>query len=362
MTSENTDHRPRRASGLLALAAAVLASGLLAACGSSGGSSSSSTNTASSSGSGGAASSTAATSTGSTNLAGVTLQVGDQAGTGAQAVLTAAGLIDKLPFKVKWDDFTSGSPMMQAMASGSVDIGSVGNSPPIFTAAGGAKIALVGAQTNSANFNALLVPKGSSITSLAQLKGKKIAVPQGSSSDYNLLAALTKAGISVHDVTLDYLQPADALAAFGSHQVDAVDLWQPFVQQAISQDGAHILTNGGAYPGNYSYVVASKTAIANPTTAAAIKVYLKYLNQAYRWAGTHPAAWAKVWAKATGLSQTIMTGAAKNAVYTPVPITPSVTSSEQAVANAFFTAGLIPKKVDFQDYSSTAFNSSVGGG
>src|SRR6266705_2473109 len=79
------------------------------------------------------------------NLADVTLHVGDQAGAGSQALLTAAGLIGKLPFKVEWSDFTSGPPMLQAMSGGSVDIGSVGDAPPIFAAAGGSKIAVVSA-------------------------------------------------------------------------------------------------------------------------------------------------------------------------------------------------------------------------
>src|SRR5579863_1486988 len=82
----------------------------------------------------------ASPSTDNVSLANVTLHVGDQAGAGSQALLTAAGLIGKLPFKVAWSDFTSGPPMLQAMSGGSVDIGSVGDAPPIFAAAGGSQI------------------------------------------------------------------------------------------------------------------------------------------------------------------------------------------------------------------------------
>jgi sulfonate transport system substrate-binding protein len=155
------------------------------------------------------------------------LHIGDQAGTGAQALLSAAGLIGKLPFKVSWSDFTSGPPMLQAMGAGSVDIGGVGNAPPVFAAAGGSKIAIVGAYQANPLGSALLVPKGSPITSVAQLKGKRIAVAQGSSADYHLLTVLTKAGLSVHDVTLTYLQPAAGLAALSSGHVDAWDIWSP---------------------------------------------------------------------------------------------------------------------------------------
>ena len=110
------------------------------------------------------------------DVADVTLHIGDQAGTGAQALLTAAGLIGKLPFKADWSDFTSGPPMLQAMAGGSVDVGGVGNAPPVFAAAGGDQLAIVGALQANPDGSALLVPKGSGIHDVQQLKGKRIAV------------------------------------------------------------------------------------------------------------------------------------------------------------------------------------------
>src|ERR1022692_4632314 len=142
----------------------------------------------SSSGGSSASSSTASASRASVNLSGVTLHVGDQAGSGSQARLTAAGLISKLPFKVSWSDFTSGPPMLQAMGAGAIDIGGVGDAPPVFAAAGGEKVAIVGALQANPLGSALLVPKGSAIHSVAELRGKKIAVAEGSSADYHLLA------------------------------------------------------------------------------------------------------------------------------------------------------------------------------
>src|SRR3984885_2974209 len=92
------------------------------------GCSSSSSSSTSAGTSAGATSSPSSSS--SVNLSSVTLNVGDQKGTGAEAVLKAAGLLNTLPFHVNWSDFTSGPPMLEAMASGSVDIGGGGASPP----------------------------------------------------------------------------------------------------------------------------------------------------------------------------------------------------------------------------------------
>src|ERR1039457_6690248 len=307
-----------------------------------------------------ASSSTASASSASVNLSGVTLHVGDQAGSGSQARLTAAGLISKLPFKVTWSDFPSGPPMLQAMGAGAIDIGSVGNAPPVFAAAGGDKLAIVGALQANPLGSALLVPDNSPIHSIAQLKGKKIAVAQGSSADFHLLTALQKAGLNVHDVTLDYLQPADGLAALSSAHVDAWDIWSPFIEQAESQDHVRILVNGVGFDSPYSFAVASRAALADPGKAAAIRDYLKLLNQAHTWADAHLSVWASVWAKATGLPASVMLTAAKDDASKAVPITPAVVSSEQQVSNAFTAAGLIPGHVDFSNFVDTAFNNTVG--
>lgn len=295
------------------------------------------------------------------SLADITLHVGDQAGAGSQALLTAAGLIGKLPFKVAWSDFTAGPPMLQAMSAGAVDIGSVGDAPPIFAAAGGSKIAVVTALQANPLGSAILVPANSPIRTLAELRGKRIAVTQGSSANYHLLAILKKAGLTIHDVTPDYLLPPEAEAAFSSHQVDAWDVWSPFVEQAVAQHHARVLATGAGIGLTYSFVVASRAALANPATARAIRDYLQLLDQAYRWAASHHSAWATTWAKASGLPESVMVAAVKDSLTSPTPITPAVVSSEQAVANAFTAAGLIPGHVDFANFAVTTYNNLLGG-
>ncbi len=327
------------------LAACFLAAGLLAAACSSGSSSASKNSDTVS----------------AAELAKVTLRVGDQTGTGAKALLTAAGLINKLPFKVAWSDFPSGPPMVEAIASGSLDIGGVGDAPPVFGAASGDKIAIVGALLGNPLAAAIVVPKGSPIHSVAQLRGKKIAVAEGSSADYHILAVLKNAGLTPKDVTLDYLEPTDALPAFTSGDVDAWDIWSPYIEEVTKDDGARILVNGSSIGNTYSFEVASRAALADPAKAAAIKDYIKLINQAHVWANTHLQAWASVWAAQTGLPDDIMLKAAADDTETPAPINATVVNSEQQITDDFYAAGLIPAKVDFANFSYTGFNSVVGG-
>lgn len=375
MRTPRPDHsrptRPTAAARTLCLAAALVSAALLAACG---GSSVSSQSSAGSSASAPAASGQSSTA-GASNAAstkpasrstsgkgGIPLRVGDQAGTGAQALLQASGLLSKLPFKVQWADFTSGPPMLQAMSGGSLDIGGVGDAPPVFAAAGGADIKLIGALANNPDSAALLVPHNSKITSISQLKGKKIAVAQGSSADYHLLTVLTKAGLSVHDVTLEYLQPAEALAALSSGSVDAWDVWSPFVEQAVAQDHDKVLVNGDEYGANYSYLVAARSAISNAGKAKEIRTFLQTLDQAHVWANQHTGAWAAVWAKATGLPQSVMQAAANHDTQKPIPVNGTNTASEQSLVDAFSQAGLIPSKYDFSKYIDQTFNDAVVSG
>jgi sulfonate transport system substrate-binding protein len=301
------------------------------------------------------------TSASTVDVSNVTLNVGDQAGSGSEALLTAAGLINKLPFKVHWSDFTSGPPMLQAMGSGSVDIGGVGDAPPVFEASAGGQVAVVSALGTNQNGTALLVPDNSPIKTVAELKGKTIAVAQGSSSNYHLLATLTKSGLTIKDVTPDYLQPAEAEAAFASGHVQAWDIWAPFLEYAEAKYHARVLVNGSTAGTTYSFEVASRAALNNPAKAAAIKDYLKLLDEAYTWVKSHPSAWATTWAKASGMPESVMLNAVKDNEETPTAITPAVLASEQGVANAFSSAGLIPSKIDISDFAVTTFNSLLAG-
>lgn len=142
----------------------------------------------------------------------LTLNVTDQKGS-SEAMLRAAGELDALDYRIKWSTFTSGPPLLEAVNAEAVDIGGVGNTPPVFAAGAGSKITVVAVWHGASRGEAVLVPNDSSLTSAAQPKGRSVAVAQGSSAHYRLIASREKAGLTLADVEVKYLQPADALAA-----------------------------------------------------------------------------------------------------------------------------------------------------
>ncbi|MEV0225151.1 ABC transporter substrate-binding protein [Streptomyces sp. NPDC050704] len=290
----------------------------------------------------------------------LTLNVGDQKG-GSEAVLRAAGELKNLDYKIKWSTFTSGPPLLEAVNAKAVDIGGVGNTPPIFAAGANSKITVVAAYRGNSKGEALLVPKDSKLTKTSELKGKSIAVAQGSSAHYQLIASLKEAGLKLSDVKVKYLQPADALAAFTAGKIDAWAVWDPYTSQVLQAKQGRILTDGEGVVNGLNFQVAAPGALDDKKRAAAIGDYLERLRRAQDWVYEHPDEWAKVWAKDTGLPYEVALASVKrsNATRIPVALDKPLIASEQEIADTFTDLKLIPRKVDFADFVDARFNGDL---
>ncbi|NNN29569.1 ABC transporter substrate-binding protein [Streptomyces sp. S3(2020)] len=304
--------------------------------------------------------SSASTSTDTDGKGSLTLDVGDQKG-GSEAILRAAGELDDLDYKIKWSTFTSGPPLLEAVNAEAVDIGGVGNTPPVFAAGAGSKIKVVAAFHGTSKGDALLVPNDSELTEPEQLKGRSIAVAQGSSAHYQLVASLEAAGLSLSDVDVKYLQPADALAAFTSGKVDAWAVWDPYTSQILQAKQGRVLTTGDGITNGLAFQVAAPAALRDKEKTAAIKDYLERLRRATAWVYDHQEEWAKVWAKDTGLPYEVALASVKqtNSTRISVAVDKPLIASEQEIADTFTELKLIPKKVDFADFVDTRFNGDL---
>ncbi|GAB2996055.1 ABC transporter substrate-binding protein [Amycolatopsis acidiphila] len=279
-------------------------------------------------------------------LAKVTLKVGDQKGN-SQALLKAAGLLDNLPYKIEWSTFTSGPPLLEAASAGAVDIGGVGNTPPIFSAAANGKISVVSAAKGNVASDAVLVPADSPLHTAGDLRGKTIGVAKGSSAHGQILLTLRKAGLSTSDVKLSFLQPADAYSAFTQHRIDAWAVWDPYTSQAQLETGARVLADGTGTANGYSFQVAGRAALSDAGKNAAIRDYVVRIAKAERWSDTHREQWAQAWTADTGLAPQVTLAAAQKGPDLPVALDDAVVASEQELADAFSSAKVLPGKVDF---------------
>jgi sulfonate transport system substrate-binding protein len=205
------------------------------------------------------------------------------------------------------------------------------------------------------------VPKGSKLTSPQQLKGKSIAVAQGSSAHFQLVASLKAAGLSLSDVKVKYLQPADALAAFTSGKVDAWAVWDPYTSQILQAEQGRVLTTGQGVTNGLTFQVAAPGALADKKKAAAVKDYLDRLRRAQTWVFSHQEAWAKVWSKDTGLPYEVALASVKrtNSTRVSVAVDKPLIASEQQIADTFTQLELIPRKVDFAEFVDTRYNGTL---
>jgi len=154
---------------------------------------------------------------------------------------TVEDVFKPLGIEIKWVDFQFGPPLLEAINVGAVDFGFVGDSPPIFAQAGGARIRYVAAVKSDGNNQAIIVPKDSPIKAVADLKGKRVAFGKGSSAHNLLVAALEKAGLSYGDISPAPLAPADATAAFVKGSVDAWSIWDPYLALAELKENARVI-------------------------------------------------------------------------------------------------------------------------
>ena len=246
---------------------------------------------------------------------------------------------------VTWVEFGAGPPLLEAMSAGSIDLGHTGDAPPIFAQAGGASIVYVAAQSSDSG-QAILVPAGSDIHTLGDLKGKRVGFTRGSSAHNLVVLALERAGLHYSDITPVYLSPPDAGAAFTRGSLDAWAIWDPFY--AIGQQrGGQVIPDSDRLGKTTSFFLANREFAARH--GGVLGVAVAGLGEASRWAEAHHDRVASVLAEVTGVDLAIETVAANRTTFTMAALTDELLATQQAVADRFHRLGLIPRAVTVRD-------------
>ncbi|WP_037518370.1 ABC transporter substrate-binding protein [Sphingomonas sp. LH128] len=262
------------------------------------------------------------------------LRVGSQKG-GTKALMLASGALDGAPYKVEWSEFPAAQNLLEALGSGAVDVGLVGDAPFQFAYQAGSPIKAIGAQTTQERTEgalALIVPKASAIHGPKDLKGKRIATGRGSVGHYLVLRAMAAAGLGAKDVTITFLSPSDARAALQTGAVDGWSTWQPYVAAALAE-GNRIAIDGRGFSQGYGFDIAPESAIK--AKRALLDDFLKREGKALQWASTHVDEFAKVLAAETGLPLPIAKEFAGRGARLPVPIDQGVIDRQQVVLDTF---------------------------
>ena len=286
------------------------------------------------------------------------LRIGFQKSASLLTLQKAQGTLEKRlaaqKVDVKWVEFPAGPQLLEGLNVGSVDVGFVGEAPPIFAQAAGANFVYIGNDPAAPEAEALVVPKDSAIRSVADLKGKKVALNKGSNVHYLLVRLLEQAGLKYADVQPVFLPPADARAAFEKGAVDAWAIWDPFLAAVEKQTGARVLADGRGVVNNYAYYLAERGyAEKHP---AVIRTLFEDSADLGRWLKGNVKQAAALIAPLQGLDADVVERSLTRYGFGVVPLTSAVVVEQQKIADAFLGLGLIPKPIRIADALTSTSN------
>lgn len=279
------------------------------------------------------------------------LRIGYQKAASTLVLLKAHGTLEKRlaaqGIEVKWAEFTAGPQLLEALNVGSVDFGYVGEAPPIVAQAAGADFVYSAYEIPTPEAESILVPKNSPITSLAQLKGKKIAFNKGSDVHWLVISLLKKGGIAYNEFQPIYLAPADARAAFERGAVDGWAIWDPFQTAAIKQIDARVLASGSGVVSHHQFFLsARKYAEKNQAVVNAI---LEEAGKEGQWIRANYKEAAAQLAPIQGLEPDVIETGLKHYAHIYKPVDGKVLDEQQKIADTFYELKLIPKKISTRD-------------
>ncbi|REK71529.1 aliphatic sulfonate ABC transporter substrate-binding protein [Paenibacillus paeoniae] len=261
---------------------------------------------------------------------------------------------DKLGVKVEFAQFQSGPPMTEAMASGRLDTAGLGNMPIIAAQAAGIEFKVISQSLEGKNNVAIIVPKDSSIQSVQDLKGKKVAVAKGSNAFNFLYRGLAGAGLAASDLEIIPLQPDEAQPAFETGKVDAWSTWDPTISLNVLQDKARVLADGeqlGVLSPSF-YIARKAFADQYPEL---VTLYLKVLNKALKWENEH---WDEALERYAG--ERNVPSAVIEAIYTrskgiSIPVSDAIIAEQQKTADFQYEIENIRKKIDVSEVFDNSY-------
>lgn len=193
-------------------------------------------------------------------------------------------LLEGRGYHVTWVLSAGSNKANEGLRSNGLDFGSTAGSAALVARANGTPIKIVDVYSKP-EWTALVVGKNSPITSVAELKGKKIAVTKGTDPYFFLLQSLATAGLSPSDVEIINLQHADGKTALERGDVDAWSGLDPFMAQTVQQQGSRLLYRN---PDFNSYGVLNVREDFNAAHPDLVQSVVNSYEEARKWAKAHP--------------------------------------------------------------------------
>lgn len=294
------------------------------------------------------------------DLSKVTLVIGQTGWNNLEQGFKAAG-VDNTPYKVEYQVFQGGNLQLEAMAAGHLDLALTSEIPPIFAAgsSNGGNFKIIALSNSNTLLQEVVIPKDSSIKSVADLKGKKVAYVKATTAQYFLLKILNEAGLSWQDIEPVDLSTSDGLSALIGGKVDALASYGNAIITAHQRGATTLASAKEILSGNFP-IETTPNNLADPSKKAAILDYLGRINQFYDWTRGNQKKWADITAAATKQDpaqalDTLQQGEAQRPTRI-ISATPEAIASQQDVADTLQSIGLLPSKLDVSTIWSDELN------
>ncbi|MBT1182293.1 ABC transporter substrate-binding protein [Bifidobacterium sp. CP2] len=291
-----------------------------------------------------------------------TIAIGYQTGMSSLTIVKEQGKLaqelKKQGYTLTWHKFTSTSDMVEAASASTnnIEFGGGGATGTIFAQAAKKPIVKVAAVGGIQHGSAIFTRSDSGITSIKQLKGKKVAVTKGTLQEYVIASALKQVGLKYSDIQPVYIAPSDALAAYKrGGQFDAWATWNPLVAQAQAATPTTILADNSTIWGakstqqGASYYFAAGSWL--PSHKKETETILKAIRGADEWVKENPEDAAKLLSKIWNADYEPMLATVKDNASSEgtLPIDDSFLKAYQEQANLFTDLKVIPTKIDAFD-------------
>ncbi|WP_327731202.1 ABC transporter substrate-binding protein [Streptomyces sp. NBC_00487] len=302
-------------------------------------------------------------SSSSSDLSSVTLRVGATGWKSEEAILKYAGL-DDTPYKVKWNLFQGGDLQLQAIRAGALDLASSSEIPPIFAAADCDPNFEVVAVQRAATLNQeVVVPKGSEVTDIAGLKGRKVGYVQNTTAHYFLYELLEQAGLKWSDIDAKPLLPNDGLAALNGGGIDAFASYGTSIITAHQQGATTVGSGEDVLSGNFLWS-ARDSVLRSPARKAAVADLIARITRAYAYVRDgHEDGFAKITAEAThqplAQARKDLLDAQAQRPTVARTVGDDTIASQQQVADAFTELGALKEKLDVRSFWTTALDADL---
>lgn len=214
----------------------------------------------------------------------------------------------------------------------------------IFAQAAGAPLAYVAVTVPRPTSEAVIVPRGSTIQTVAGLKGKKVAFNKGSNVHYFFVRLLQKHGLAYGDIDVAFLPPSDARAAFEKGSVDAWVIWDPFLAAAEKTLEARILADARGVVNNRAFYFSSLDYVARNQDV--LDVVVAELNRLDLWAKDNRDALAAELAPLFGIPKPVIDLSVDRSDYGTGAVTKAILAEQQRIADVFFELKLLPTQIN----------------